>query len=144
MSLINKSAVIANSIGNIDRCIWATSLNHILKDCFILLCGEMFVKIHVESRATIKIFSEVSTMKNELIYYTTTLIFYEIEVAIVAISGNKISILFVPFCVFNTKILCQFCYFNDQCFQVLFPLLVEPLRRIHKWEMYPNRYSYCL
>ena len=105
--LRDMSAVIADGIGNVVSEVTASLLDRHLKELSILLLREVFLEIHVQSGAAIQTIGESVAVELELIQYVQAIIFYFIEVGVVAITRNKVSVALIPCGVLDTKAFCQ-------------------------------------
>ena len=100
----NMTTLIANRIRNIERKIGTSGLNCILHKNFVLFFCKMFIKICVECTTAIKILCKLFSVKNELIYYICSFVLYNIEVTVIAVARNEVSIFSIPLGVLDTKI----------------------------------------
>ena len=105
--LRDMSAVIADGIGDVVGKVTASLLDRHLKEFGVLLLGEMFFEVHMQSGAAIEFIGELVAVELELIQNVQAIIFYLIEVGVVAITRNKVSVAFVPCSVLDTKAFCQ-------------------------------------
>ena len=65
----------------------------------------MFCQVGVQSRAARKVTNVFFAVQLELVYYIERIVFYYIEVAVVAVASDGITVFFVPFCVFYADVL---------------------------------------
>ena len=105
--LRDMSAVIADGIGNVVGKVTASLLDRHLKKLGVLLLREVFLEIHVQGGAAIEFIGESVAVELELIQNVQAIIFYLIEVGVVAIARNKVSVTLIPCGVLDAKAFCQ-------------------------------------
>ena len=105
VTLVNVSAVVAHCVRHIERKVIASLLCGNSEKLTILFLAQMFVEIHVESRAAGKVFYEFMSVKAELFKYVRVGIFNHVEITIVAVARNIVTVLPVPTCVLHTYVL---------------------------------------
>lgn len=94
--LTDEAAVVTNSVRDIKSKIRAAGLNRRVHQYLILFLCQMLIQIAMERRSAIEIARQAVTMQDELVDYIAIGIFYDVEVAVVAVAGNDISVLFIP------------------------------------------------
>ena len=68
----------------------------------------MFFKVHVQSRTACKVFDIWCAMKLELVDYAKRVVFHYIEIAVVTVSWNEISVFPIPFGMFYSYVFCWY------------------------------------
>ena len=71
----------------------------------ILCLRQMFCQVGVQSRAARKVTYVFFAVQLELVYYIERIVFYDIEIAVVAVASDGITVFFVPFGVFYAYVL---------------------------------------
>ena len=105
IALVDGSAVVANGVWNVERKIITTFLGCHLEQLAILLLGEVLLKIHVEGRTACEVLNIWCTMELELLYDICVGVLNYIEIAVVAIARNEISVFPIPLRMLYSNIL---------------------------------------
>ena len=105
VTLVNMAAIVADRIRNVICEIVAAFMSGDAKELTILLLRQMLVEVHVQRGAAGKVLDVGSAMELELVKDAQRVVFYYIEVAVVAVARHEIAILTIPFGVLDTDIL---------------------------------------
>ena len=98
------SAVVANRIGDIEGKVIASFPACHAKQLPVLIPAEMFLQIHVQSRASGQMFDVFPSMQAKFVDNIQFFIFNDVEITVVAIARYFVAGFPVPFCVFNAYI----------------------------------------
>jgi hypothetical protein len=93
------AAIVANSIADIISEVWAINFPSNIHKNSILLFREVIRQVHMQRAAAIAPTSEIFAVQLELTKYIGMFIFNYIEVAVINITRNPVTIFAVPFCV---------------------------------------------
>lgn len=103
----NKTAIIANCVGNIVGKIRTLGFDGYIHETAVLRHGEMFIEVGVEGGAAVQIARHAVSMEDEFVKEVARFILDDIEVGVVAIAGNEVAVFLVPRGVFDTEIFCH-------------------------------------
>lgn len=103
----NKTAIVANRVGNIVGKIRALGFDGYIHETTVLRLGEMFVEVGMEGGAAVQIARHSIAMEDEFIKEVACFILDDIEIGIVTIAGDEVSILLVPRSVFDAEVFCH-------------------------------------
>ena len=110
----NKTTIVADRVGNVVGEIWAFCFDSYVHEVAVLRLGEMLVEVGVEGGTAIQIARHSIAMEDEFIKKVACFILDDIEVGIVTIAGDEVSILLVPRSVFDAEVFCHSVTFFDQ------------------------------
>ena len=105
IALVDGAAVVADGVGHVEGEVVATFARCHLEQLAILLFGEMLLEIHVESRTAREVLDIGSAMELELLDDVGVGILDDIEIAVVAVTRNEISVFPIPLGMLHAHIL---------------------------------------
>lgn len=103
----NKTAIIANGIGDVVGEIRTLGFDAYIHKLAVLRFGKVFVKVGVEGGAAVQIARHAVAMEDELVKEIARFILDDIEVGVVAIAGDEVAVFLVPRGVFDTEVFCH-------------------------------------
>lgn len=103
----NKTTIVADRVGDIVGEIWAFCFDSYVHEVAVLRHGEMLVEVCVEGGTAVQIVRHSIAMEDEFIKKVACFILDDIEVGIVTIAGDEVSILLVPRGVFDAEVFCH-------------------------------------
>lgn len=103
----NKTAIIANCVGNIVGKIRALGFDGHIHEMTVLRLGKMFVEVGVKGGTAVQIARHAVAMEDEFVKEVACFILDDIEVGVVAIAGDKVAVFLVPRGVFDTEVFCH-------------------------------------
>lgn len=103
----NKTTIIANCVGNIVGKIRTLGFDGYIHETAVLRLGEMFIEVGVEGGTAVQIARHSIAMENEFIKKVACFILDDIEIGIVTIAGDEVSILLIPRSVFDAEVFCH-------------------------------------
>ena len=103
----NKTAIIANRVGNIVGKIRALGFDGYIHETAVLRLGEMFIEVGVKGGTAVQIARHAVAMEDKLVKEIARFILDDIEVGVVAIAGNEVAVFLVPRSVFDTEVFCH-------------------------------------
>lgn len=103
----NKTTIVADRVGDIVGEIWAFGFDSYVHEVAVLRLGEMLVKVCVEGGTAVQIARHSIAMEDEFIKKVACFILDDIEIGIVTIAGDEVSILLVPRSVFDAEVFCH-------------------------------------
>lgn len=103
----NKTTIVADRVGDIVGEIRAFGFDGYVHEVAVLRLGEMLVEVCVEGGTAVQIARHSIAMEDEFIKKVACFILDDIEVGIVTIAGDEVSILLVPRSVFDAEVFCH-------------------------------------
>lgn len=100
--LVDIPTIIADSGNHIEAEVVNTGYCHAAQQRVPLVRLQQFTHVGMQSRATIKVLNHITIIQHDLIQQRDLLIFYCIEIAVVALTGREDTCLLVPQSVLNT------------------------------------------
>ena len=103
----NKTTIVADRVGDVVGEIWAFCFDSYVHEVAVLRLGEMLVEVGMEGGAAVQIACHAVAMEDELVKEVARFILDDIEVGIVTIAGDEVSILLVPRSIFDAEVFCH-------------------------------------
>ena len=113
--LANMAAFVAYRVRNVECEIIASFLSGNTEELAVLGLCKMLLKIEMQCRSTGKMLDIFTAMKTKFVDYVERLVFHNIEIAVVTVSWNYISVFPIPFCMFDADIFCRNHFAVEQC-----------------------------
>ena len=105
ITLVNGTTLVADGVGYIEGEVVATLLCSHLKQLAVLSLGEMLLKVAVKCRTTGQMLDVLDTVQTESVNYVQCSILNLVEVAVVEVTGNYLTVLLIPLGVLYTYVL---------------------------------------
>jgi len=105
IALVDISAVVADSVGNIECKVVTSLLSSHLQQVQVLLLRQVLVQIHVQGGATCEVLDIRSAMQLKLINDGKRFILNNIEIGVIAVARHKITVLTILLGMLHTDIL---------------------------------------
>ena len=106
-ALGNIAAGITDRVRNVEGEIGAAGADGIIHQVAILVLVQMLIQIDMTGAAAIQISGEFAAVQNELVEHIALGVFYDVEIGIVAIARDFISIAAIPCGEFDTEVFRQ-------------------------------------
>ena len=101
------TAVVANGIRDVEREVVTAFDSRNTQQLTILSLTQVFLEVAVQCRTTGEVLNILTAVETETIENVQTRIFYYVEIAVVAVARNNITVFLVPFRMFYTYVLCR-------------------------------------
>ena len=105
VTLVNMATLVADGIGNVEREVVTSLLGSHLQQMLVLLLRQVLVQVHVQGRATGEVLDVRCAVQLELVDDAQRVVFHHVEIAVVAVAGNKVAVLTVPLGMLHTDVL---------------------------------------
>ena len=105
IALIDVSAFITDGVGDVEREVVAALLCGHSEELSVLWLSEVLVEVHVQRRTACEMLDVGCPMKAELVEYGERVVLNAVEIAVVAVARNEVSVGLVPLSVLHTYVL---------------------------------------
>ena len=103
--LAYMSACVADGVRDVECKVVASLDSRNLEKLTVLSFGKMLLQIEMEGGTSCQVFYVFASVQAHLVDYVQRLVFYNVEIAVIAVTRNSISVFLIPFCMLYTDIL---------------------------------------
>lgn len=104
VALVDVSALVAHRVRYVECEVVAPFFGSHAHELSVLCLRQVLVKVHVQCRTARKVFYVGRAVQAELVENGERIVFYAIEIAVVAVARYEISVGFVPLCMLHTYV----------------------------------------
>ena len=125
ITLVDVSATVAERIGDVEREIIAALLCGNAEEMTVLRLGKMLLEVAVQCTSAGEVVDVATPVEAELLDGVDVLVFYHIEVAVVAIARHIVAIFAVPTCMLHAYVFGRNHFaVEEQVFRAVFLVVV--------------------